>query len=58
MHDNSTGSNPVQPAQDDEVPGEAASEADRFATEYADFVTETNRRIERDGLPLEEWRMF
>lgn len=35
-----------------------AAEARVWADKNADFITEMNARIERDGLPLEEHRMF
>lgn len=34
------------------------AEARAWATQHADFISELNARIERDGLPLEEHRMF
>ncbi|WP_414445254.1 type II toxin-antitoxin system CcdA family antitoxin [Burkholderia sp. 22PA0106] len=34
------------------------AEARVWAAEHADFITEMNARIERDGLPLDEHRMF
>jgi len=35
-----------------------AAEARAWAERNADFIAEMNARIERDGLPLEEYRMF
>lgn len=35
-----------------------AAEARLWAEKNADFIAEMNVRIERDGLPLEEFRMF
>ncbi|MFP3570136.1 type II toxin-antitoxin system CcdA family antitoxin, partial [Paraburkholderia sp. SIMBA_030] len=35
-----------------------AAEASVWAEKNADFIAEMNARIERDGLPLEEHRMF
>ena len=35
-----------------------AAEARLWAEKNADFIAEMNARIERDGLPLEEYRMF
>ncbi|MEM5329183.1 type II toxin-antitoxin system CcdA family antitoxin [Paraburkholderia sp. JHI2823] len=35
-----------------------AAEARAWAEKNADFIAEMNARIERDGLPLEEHRMF
>lgn len=35
-----------------------AAEARAWAEANADFIAEMNARIERDGLPLEEHRMF
>lgn len=35
-----------------------AAEARVWAEKNADFIVEMNARIERDGLPLEEHRMF
>jgi antitoxin CcdA len=35
-----------------------AAEARLWAEKNADFIAEMNARIERDGLPLEEFRMF
>ncbi|CAM2163104.1 antitoxin CcdA [Paraburkholderia sacchari] len=35
-----------------------AAEARAWADKHADFIAEMNARIERDGLPLEEHRMF
>ncbi|WP_395067825.1 type II toxin-antitoxin system CcdA family antitoxin [Paraburkholderia silvatlantica] len=35
-----------------------AAEARAWAERNADFIEEMNARIERDGLPLEEYRMF
>ncbi|MGU7785097.1 type II toxin-antitoxin system CcdA family antitoxin [Burkholderia sp. PU8-34] len=34
------------------------AEARAWAEAHADFIAEMNTRIERDGLPLEEHRMF
>ncbi|MDN7671102.1 type II toxin-antitoxin system CcdA family antitoxin [Burkholderia oklahomensis] len=34
------------------------AEARAWAEEHEDFIAEMNTRIERDGLPLEEHRMF
>ncbi len=34
------------------------AEARVWAAEHAGFITEMNARIERDGLPLDEHRMF
>lgn len=35
-----------------------AAEARAWAEKNAEFIAEMNARIERDGLPLEEYRMF
>ena len=35
-----------------------AAEARAWAEKNADFIAEMNARIEHDGLPLEEYRMF
>jgi antitoxin CcdA len=35
-----------------------AAEARAWAEKNADFIAEMNARIERDGLPLDEYRMF
>lgn len=35
-----------------------AAEARVWAEKNADFIAEMNARIEHDGLPLEEYRMF
>ncbi|WP_227747301.1 type II toxin-antitoxin system CcdA family antitoxin [Paraburkholderia franconis] len=35
-----------------------AAEARAWAEKNANFIAEMNARIERDGLPLEEYRMF
>ncbi|WP_321931364.1 type II toxin-antitoxin system CcdA family antitoxin [Paraburkholderia guartelaensis] len=35
-----------------------AAEARAWAERNADFIAEMNARIERDGLPLEDYRMF
>jgi antitoxin CcdA len=35
-----------------------AKQGRRWATEHAGFINEFNARIEKDGLPLEEYRMF
>ena len=34
------------------------AEARAWAAQHADFIDELNARIEHDGLPLEEHRMF
>jgi len=35
-----------------------AAEASAWAEKNAGFIAEMNARIERDGLPLDEYRMF
>jgi antitoxin CcdA len=34
------------------------AEGRAWATQYADFIAELNARVEHDGLPLAEHRMF
>ena len=35
-----------------------AAEARAWAEKHADFIAEMNVRIEQDGMPLDEYRMF
>ncbi|MGF6767623.1 antitoxin CcdA [Paraburkholderia sp. GAS199] len=34
------------------------AEARAWSGQHADFIAELNARVERDGLPLDEYRMF